>query len=86
MVQCAVNENIEVAQLSGGDAMGQIANFEVVLGPSMCGVGALCMNNNCGDLYYSMDFLHLTKVPRSLMDHVQLVWVERLQYSQQGQG
>jgi hypothetical protein len=45
----AVDEmNIEVAKLNDGDAEGSNWNAYVVLGPDVCGAGAVGTNDDCG--------------------------------------
>jgi hypothetical protein len=55
LAQCAVDVNvsvdemnIEVAKLNDGDVEGSNWNAYVVLGPDVCGAGAVGTNDACG--------------------------------------
>jgi hypothetical protein len=76
--------NLEVVKLNDGDAEGWNLNGYVDLGPDMCGVGAVGMNDGCGGLDCPMDSLNLIGELRNPMDHVLLVWMELWLHSQWG--
>jgi hypothetical protein len=54
-------------ELNDVDVVILMANAVMVY-QSMCRVSVLCMNDGCGDINYSMDFLHLNEALRSFAD------------------
>jgi hypothetical protein len=61
--------NFDVAKLNDRDGRGSNLNGYVDLGPDMCGVGTVDMNNDCSGQDYPMDSLNLTGEQRNPMDH-----------------
>ena len=59
--------NIEVAKLNDGDTKGSSLNTYVVLGPDVCGVGAVGTNNDCSYQYCPMG---LTSPSTAMRNHV----------------